>query len=228
MGTTNTTTGSNTSSLNFNPASQSIYNALIAGGSNTMLGYMNNPFNNPAYTMGAAQGQKGAKQLGANAMGALNQNQLAQGLGGQAGQGWLGAQRAQTGRANQSLSSQANIQNVLSAMQRQMAAAGTGLSFSPQLTGQTGNFSQTQQTSGLGTWLPQVMGAGLGALTGGMTGGLSTMMQAGGGGGFGGGFSGGNMFQSMYPGGAGSPFGGLTNSGGAPTNPFSMYMQQPQ
>lgn len=162
MGTTNKTTGSNTSTLAFNPKSQSVYDQLIQGGGNVLSGFINNPFGNAMYQMGAGQAQQGAKQLGNQNMQTLNQNQTVQGLGGQAGQGWLGAQQAQTGRANQALSSQANVSNVLAALQRQMAATGMGMSFSPQLTGQSGNFSQTQSTSGLGTWLPQLLSAGMG------------------------------------------------------------------
>lgn len=171
MGTTNQTTGSNTSALTFNPQSQNLYNQLTSAGGGILSGYMNAPFSNPFFNLGAGQSQKGAQQAGQNNMAAVMQNQKALGLGGQAGQGWLGAQMAKTGRANQAMSSQANTSNVLSALQRQMSAAGTGLSFSPQLTGQSGNFSQTQTQSGLGTWLPQLMSAGLGAAMGGMGGG---------------------------------------------------------
>lgn len=180
MGTTNTTTGSNTSTLNFNPAAQSAYNQFIGSGSSNLLGFMNNPFGNATYQMGAGQSQKGAQQAGQNNINALLQSMTTQGLGGQAGQGWLAAQGAQTGRANQAISSQANISNVMAALQRQMQATGMGLSFSPQLTGQSGNFNQTQSTSGLGTWLPQLLGAGLSAFTGGMTGGSMPFGSVGG------------------------------------------------
>lgn len=168
MSTTNTTTGSNASSLQFNPLAQNIYNQLVGGGGNILGQYMNNPFGNPFYQMGAAQSQKGAQAAGANNMAALGQNALVSGLTGQAGAGFLGAQKAQTGRANQAMSSQANVANVMNALNRQMSAAGTGLSFSPQLTGQSGQFSQQSMLSGLGTWLPQLMATGLGAATGGL------------------------------------------------------------
>lgn len=169
MSTTNETTGSN--SLQFNPIAQGVYDQLIKGGGNVLSGYMNSPLSNPAYNLGAAQSQKGAQQAGANNMASLNQNMLTSGMSGQAGAGFKQAQMAQTGRANQAMSSQANVSNVLAALQRQMTAAGTGLSFSPQLTGSTSKQTQTQ--SGLGTWLPQLLsgiaGAGMGAMTGGMS-----------------------------------------------------------
>lgn len=163
MSTTQNVTGTNASNLQFNPLAQNIYNQLVGGGGNILGQYMNNPFGNPFYQMGAAQSQKGAQAAGANNMAALGQNALVSGLTGQAGAGFLGAQKAQTGRANQAMSSQANVSNVLSALQRQMSAAGTGLSFSPQLTGQSGSFSQKSYPSGLGTWLPQVLSGALGA-----------------------------------------------------------------
>lgn len=169
MPTTQTTSGSNTSNLQFNPIAQSLYNQLIQGGGGVLQGYMSNPFGNPAYTMGAAQSQAGAQQAGQNNMAALSQNALTNGLTGQAGAGFMAAQKAQTGRANQAMSSQANIQNVMGALQRQMSAAGTGLSFSPQLTGQTGNFQQSSQLGGLGSF-SQLFGGGLGALLGGLGG----------------------------------------------------------
>lgn len=179
MGTKQQTTGSNTSNLQFNPMAQSAYNQLVGGGSKVLQGYINNPFGNSMYTLGAQASQRGAQQQGANNMAALNQNQLAQGMSGNAGAGWLAAQKAQTGRANASMSSQANIANVMSALQRQMQATGMGMSFSPQLTGQTGNFQQTQQTSGLGTWLPQLAGGLMSGAMGMMTGGASSILHPG-------------------------------------------------
>lgn len=205
MGTTNKTTGSNQSNLQFNPLSQGVYNQLVQGGGNVLQGFINNPFGNSLYQMGAGQAQQGAKQLGNQNMQALQQNQLVQGLGGQAGQGWLGAQQAQTGRANQAMSSQANVSNVLAALQRQMAATGMGMSFSPQLTGQSGNFSQTQSTSGLGTWLPQLLGAGMSAAMGGLTGGAGLFANPTGGS-VGSTSNPGLMSPSYMPGGMGGPW----------------------
>lgn len=181
MGTTTSTTGSNVSNLQFNPIAQGVYNQLTSGAGNVLGGYINSPFSNAFYSMGAGQSQKGAQQAGANNMAALMQNMLTSGMGGQAGAGFKQAQLAQAGRAGSAMSSQANIQNVLSALQRQMSAAGTGLSYSPQLTGQTGSFQQQQTTGGLGTWLPQVMGAALGGLTGGLGAGMGGLGSFGGG-----------------------------------------------
>jgi hypothetical protein len=213
MSTTNTTQGSNTSTLQFNPIAQGIYNQLIQGGGKVLGDYMNAPLSNPYYNLGAAQSQRGAQQAGQNNIAALGQNMLTSGISGQAGAGFKQAQLAQTGRANQAMSSQANVSNVLAALQRQMAAAGTGLSFSPQLTGQTGNFNQSQTQSGLGTWLPQLLSAAGGAAMGGLTGGASMLGGAGGGFGMSGGFAGGS-------GGAPAMNSSWLNSGNSGFNPY--------
>lgn len=177
MSTKQQTQGSNSSQLQFNPIAQQMYNQLVSGGGNVLKGYINDPFGNAFYNLGAGQSQRGAQQAGANNMAALRQLMRTSGFGGQAGAGFSAAQQARTGRANSAMSSQANTSNVLAALQRQMMAAGTGLSFSPQLTGQTGNFSQTSQTSGLGTWLPQLMSGAISAGMGAMTGGASMAMN---------------------------------------------------
>jgi hypothetical protein len=234
MSTTNTTTGNNSSSLTFNPNSQTLYNMLTQGGGGVLSGYMNNPFGNPAYTMGAAQSQAGAQQAGANNMAALNQNALTNGLTGQAGAGFMAAQKAQTGRANQAMSSQANVQNIMAALSRQMSAAGTGLSFSPQLTGQTGNFSQASTMSGLGTWLPQLLGSAGGAALGAATMGgpkaasAAAGMAAGGGGGATNPFMPSGQYYPTPPmaGMGSSGLAGMTMSGGNSNLPFGL-MQQP-
>jgi hypothetical protein len=223
MSTKQTTTGSNQSTLQFNPAAQGIYNNLVKQGGSQLSDMIQNPFGNAMYSLGLGQSQKGAAQQGANNMGVLNQNQKAQGLNGQGGAGFMAAQRAMMGRSNASMMSGANTSNVFQALQRQMAATGMGMSFSPQLTGQKGSFNQTQETGGLGTWLPQLIGTAAGAAIGGLTSG------AGGAAGKGGtsiGSLGGLSSSSAPGGGAFSGFG--LGSQGAPasgmwSNPMSSY-----
>lgn len=178
MGTQQQTDSSNQSNLQFNPQSQQAYNSLISGGSNVLQGYINSPLTNPMYQLGSATAQRGAAQGGNNNMQALMQMMKTSGIGGQAGQGFMAGQQAQMGRANQSQMSQANLGNIQSAFGRQMAATGMGMSFTPQLTGQSGTSNSTQTTGGLGTWLPQLLGSAAGMAMGGLTGGAS--MAAGG------------------------------------------------
>jgi len=151
MSTTTQTTGSNTSNLQFNPQAQAMYNQLISGAGNVLGGYTNKPFSGGMFNLGAAQNQKGAQGAGQNIMQALGaQQNPAQ--AGNAGQGFMANQKATGGRVTSNMSSQANQANIMQAFNRQMGSIGTGMSFSPQVTGQTGNFSQTGSMGGFGSW----------------------------------------------------------------------------
>jgi hypothetical protein len=212
----NTSTG-----LNFNPGAESTYNSLVGSGGNVLSQYINNPLGNPLYQLGLGQSQKGAAQAGANNNTALQSIMKTSGMGGTAGQGFLGAQQAQMGRANASMMSQANLSNVMNAFQRQMQATGMGMSFSPQLTGSTG----TSSTGGLGTWLPQLLGAGLGMAGGAMTGGAST--AAGAAAGSAPSLTGGMNINQLMQGGT-SPFsGGWNNPMGMTGSPNILSFMQP-
>jgi hypothetical protein len=160
MSTTQQTTGSNTSNLQFNPGAQSQYNSLISGANNVLSQYMNNPLSGTMFNMGAAQSQRGALNNGQSIMQAMTGGQNP-GQAGNAGQGFLQAQKAGAGRAASNQQSQGNISNIMAGLGRQTSAIGTGLSFSPQLTGQTGSFSQMGSQGGLGSWLtPLISGIG--------------------------------------------------------------------
>lgn len=174
MSTTQNTTGSNTSNLQFNPAAQTQYNNLVSQGGSQLSQMIQSPFSNPMYSFGAQQSAQAANQAGNNNMAALNQAQTTGGLSGQAGQGFAAAQKAQLGRANASMKSQAATGNVLNALQRQQTAIGTGLSFSPQLTGSSGTNQSSTSMSGLGTWLPQLLGTAISAGTTAATAGAKT------------------------------------------------------
>jgi hypothetical protein len=220
MGTQQQTASSNQSNLQFNPLAQQSYNSLIGSGTGVLQGYMNNPFGNPTYQLGAAASQKGASQAGQNNMGMLQQLFKTNGMGGTAGQGFMAGQNAQMGRANQSMMSQANLGNIQSALSRQMAATGMGMSFSPQMTGQSGTSNSTQSTSGLGTWLPQLLGSAAGMAMGGFGGGGGSSPTA---------------APSASPSGmpTSNPFAGFTNynpglNNPAAMNPFTAMMMQPQ
>jgi len=72
------------------------------------------------------------------------------------------------GRANTGLQAQLGFLNpVQNALGMQQWATNAAESYKPLQTGGT----STESTGGLGTWLPQVLGAGLGAVTGGLGGG---------------------------------------------------------
>lgn len=181
MSTKTQTTSDTSNKLNFDPGSKSIYDMLTKSGSGVLNDYISNPFGNDTYKLGLGQSQKGAASQGNNLMQSMLQNMKVSGLSGKSGNAFQLAQMGKIGRGTASMSSQANIQNIMQALQRQLTATGMGMSFNPLLTGEKGHSDETQQTSGLGTWLPQLLGAGLsgamGAMTGGMSTGLSGIMK---------------------------------------------------
>jgi hypothetical protein len=153
----------------FAPAGMSAYNQLMPQAAGVYGQYMQDPFKSSFFQqmmgMGNAQiGQQGQTQTS-------NLLRNAQSMGGGANP-YLQSLMAQQGRATSG--QQAGfMQNMLgNANQSRMWAAGNAAGFRPLQTG------QTQQTSGLGTWLPQLIGAGLGVAAGAATGGKS--MAAGG------------------------------------------------
>jgi hypothetical protein len=104
-----------------------------------------------------AMGNQAANQQGSSQMNAMQQRMQAQGLGGNSA--LMNAQIGQQARSTQA--NQSGLYNNLllqGGNMRQSAIQGA-LNYNPQQTGQT----NTQQIAGLGTWLPQVVGAGLGA-----------------------------------------------------------------
>jgi hypothetical protein len=212
VGTTNKTATQN----QYDPTSMGAFQGLTPGFANTVGGYMNNPFSNPFFQTQQQLGTSQAQKLGQTQMNSLLQNQNASGMGGGSSNPAALEMQQNQARANTGLQSQLGflqpVQNALGMQQGAMQMAGN---YKPLQTGGT----QTQSTQGLGTWLPQLLGAvggaGMSALTGGLFGG--------GGGGTGGvwgsqnpgqqGFQYGNPAPTGYGGGGGAP----PAFGGAPT-----------
>jgi hypothetical protein len=174
---------SSTNTLNYDPSSLANYKGLTGAGSSLLQSFMSNPFGNANYTQGLQNSMKGAQAGANNNMSVLQQMMKTSGMSGTAGQGFQQAQAARMGRANQGMLANANISNVQAALQRQLQATGMGMAFQPLLKGTSGNSQTTQTTGGLGTWLPQLIGAGLGmaggAMTGGMSGAMGSIMKGG-------------------------------------------------
>lgn len=170
--TTTDTNQNSSSQLQYDTGSKNLYNQLTQSGGNVLQQYMSSPLNNSMYNLGIGASQKGAAQSGQNNMQALQSMMKTSGLTGNAGQGFQMAQQGRMGRANQGMMAGANTSNVMQALNRQMQATGMGMAFQPLMTGEKGNSSSntTQQQSGLGTWLPQLLSAGMGMATGGLSG----------------------------------------------------------
>lgn len=141
---------------------------------------MSNPFSSPFYNLNIQQQTKAANSLsqrtGQNAL----QNFGMQNLGLQ-GSGLMNSLLAKAGRYGSQLQYQGFTNAANNAQSNMWNAAQLGSNFfgNPLVTGG----QQTQTTSGLGTWLPQVLGAAAGIATGGFGGGgLSSLFGGGGGG----------------------------------------------
>lgn len=178
MSTKSTTNQNSSNALNYDPASKGLYSSLTGAGGKQLLDLINNPFGNSLYKLGLGQSQRGAQQTGQQGIQALLNNMKVGGISGQAGNAFQTAQLNKLGRSNLTTMSNANVGNITNALQRQMTATGMGMSFNPLLTGETGKSTTTQQQSGLGTWLPQLLGGIAGAGLGMATGGASAVTSA--------------------------------------------------
>lgn len=176
--TTTKSDQNSSNTLNYDSKSKGLYDQLSGGAGSYLQGLIQNPFGNPAFNLGAGASAKGAAQQGSNNMQALMSQMRTSGFGGKAGNAFQMAQTGRMGRANSGMSSNANLQNIFQALSRQQGAAGQAMAFQPLLTGESGKMSgtQTQTSGGLGSWLPQLIGAGLGVAGGVMTGGASTAL----------------------------------------------------
>lgn len=158
----------------YNPQSMGTYNSLQGGLGSTLNSYMTNPFGNPFFQT--------QQQLGTRQAGNLNQSNMSNLMGNINASGMMGGAGSPAALEmiqNQMRGNTANtanlgfLQPVQNAQGMQQFAIGQANAYRPLQTGQ----SQTQQTSGLGTWLPQVAGMALGGLTGGLGGGLMSMLR---------------------------------------------------
>jgi hypothetical protein len=179
------------------------YKQNIAQWLPTAQGLYKNPFNNDMFNQENTIGQDQAARVGArNKSNILNNaNALGYGTSG----GMFNSMMNRAGADTSMMQGQAFRGAVGNASQRAMTGLGMSSAFQPLMTGSNSNFTQTQQQSGLGTWLPQLAGMGIGAGMAAMTGGSSLAATGG---------------MSRAAGGMSSSFGGGTASGGSYTNPM--------
>jgi len=224
MSTKNTTTGSNSTSFQFDPGSMGAYQKNLGQYLPFAQSLYQNPFGNQMFQQENAIGQDQAASVGARNKSNVLANANAMGYG--TNSGLMNSMLQRAGLDTGALQGQAFRGAVGNANQRAMTGLGISSAFQPLMTGSNSKFNQTQTTSGLGTWLPQVAGMALGAATAGF--GAAGMGGAGGsmaGAGAGVGSTGAGMGGIM--GGIGSILGGGSGYGyGAPTsgpkpNPFA-------
>lgn len=192
MSTKNTQTQQST----FNQPSMDTFNSFQPSFRNNMMDFMNDPlkssFFNTQYQM--AQKQNQASYGAGNS--AMMQNLAA---GGSVGNvpAYMQSNLLRNQRALSGANSNSFNNLLLGANQLRFGATQNAGSYRPLQTGST----QTQQQSGLGSWLPQVAGAALGIAGGFATGGASSF---------------GKMASTMGHMGQGS----MTQSGGGFDNPL--------
>ncbi len=211
MGTTKKTTTTSEQKNTYDPAALAQYQSGVQQGGGVLAAFMNDPYKNAYFLQQLGLINKQALGLGQRGVSNLWQNATAGGMSGNNLSSFMAANLARQGRATSGL--QAGGLNALLPQfaQMRMGAAQTAMGFTPLQTGGTMNSTQTQKTSGLGTWLPQVIGAGLAIAGAPFTGGASLM-----------GLASGNMFPTSGGGAAQFPlfgptqpnFGMLTGSGG--------------
>jgi hypothetical protein len=140
----------------------SAYNSLMPQMQHVLSSTMADPWHSTAFQANLAQLNKNAQMAGNR----MNANALNNYTGNNQS-GFLASQMAKNQRAASGMVQQGYTSLLNNALNSRMGAAGMAANFRPL---QTGSQSTTvQQTSGLGTWLPQVAGMALGAATGGLS-----------------------------------------------------------
>jgi hypothetical protein len=174
-----------TQTSQFDPTSMGQYQGLQGGLGSYLKGNMSNPYGTPQFQFEQQLGTNNARNQNQTGMSQLMQNQTASGMqGGSMNPAAMEMQNNQMRAGTQNTAMQGFMNPTALANQRQQFAAGLSSQYRPLQTGST----NVQQTSGLGTWLPQVAGMaagiGLAPFTGGMSllGSLGAMKGGGGGG----------------------------------------------
>lgn len=157
--TTTTTTNQ------YDPASKQTFNAFQPGIQSNMQDWMKDPMNSKYFGAQLQQANQQNAWLGQQGQQNIMRNFKTSGMEGSPG--LMNYMMGANERSNLSRQGQTFNNLLLSAGDRQRQATQMAMGYNPLQTGQT----QTQKTSGLGTWLPQVAGMGLGLLTGGLMGG---------------------------------------------------------
>ena len=190
----------------FDPGSRGVFNALQPGIQNVLQQFMSDPLTASYFLKQLGMANQQISQLGQRNVGNLMANMRTGGFGGGNMNAFQQSQLARTGRATSGMQSNAFNSLLMNANQMRLGATQMAQGYNPLVTGQTA--TQTTKSSGVGTWLPQVLGGalavGLAPFTGGTSlMGLGGLAGMGGGGGpegsiLGGGFG---QFKPNAPGG---------------------------
>lgn len=171
----------------YNQAGMSAYNAFQPALMSQLLQMSQNPLSSSFFQNALAQMRNSANQVGARNMSNTLQNARTSGGMLSNSGGFTRALMNRNMLNNSTMQSNAFNSALGTALQNRNWALSSMEAYQPLQTGQ----KTTQQTGGLGTWLPQVAGAAIGGLTGGLGGSLGSMFGGGGGG---------NVLGSLGPG----------------------------
>ena len=195
MGQKKTTTSNSTSTQNalrnssfnrarqFDPTSMAAFESLTPAGAGGLLDLINDPRKSVAFNENLASTNRMLGGLASRNMGNWTANQAALGA---APDPLRNAEMiSQIGRQSSGAQANAFLGLLSQANAMRGNAITSALGYNPLQIGESGEEESTEaikrtgkdvteeKTGGLGTWLPQVIGMGLGAVTGGMTGGWS-------------------------------------------------------
>lgn len=155
-----TTKKESTSTAQFDPTSMNAFTSMQGGIASVLNDWMKNPgqIQNLLLQQGYRQNARVGGRMNSNVL----NNAVAGGWGGGNLPAFLQASIARNSRATSANNANTFLQTLLGTKQMQLTATGMAQNYRPLQTGS----KQVEQTSGLGTWLPQVIGAGLGMATG--------------------------------------------------------------
>jgi hypothetical protein len=177
MSQKHTTTSNNSTAFQFDPASLNAYHSAINTALPLLQGFAKNPYDNDTYRLESTTGMDNAARLGGRGVSNVMNNAAALGYGTSGGA--FNSMLAAAGRHTGSLQAQAARSAMLNASQRQLQSTGMLTAFQPLMTGSDSRGEQNQTSSGLGTWLPQLLGSLGGAALGAFTGGAGAAAGAG-------------------------------------------------
>lgn len=157
-----------TNNINYDPGAMGVYSGLQPSIGGTLNQFMQNPLTSTFFNQRVGMGANQINAMGATQMQNLLSNFRTSGMGGNTTNPFLQSMIARQGRATSGLLSNNFMNQLFNANQMQLGATGMAQAYNPLMTGS----KSTQQQSGLGTWLPQLLGTLGGAAMGGLTGGM--------------------------------------------------------
>lgn len=152
----------------YDSTSMNIFHQLGSSGNNVYQDYMKDPLKASYFQNQVGILNRYSNQAGLRNVSALLGQRGMMGGGGTT-PGWMSSNLARIGRQTGASQSQNVLQALMNAESRRYSSAGNALNYRPLQTGQ----HSEEQTSGLGTWLPQVIGMGASAALAFGTGGAS-------------------------------------------------------